>query len=55
MIAFTANRLYTPLESVEQPVLLVKDHVIAEVGSQAASQIPSGVRVVDFGDAIIAP
>ena len=55
MIAFTANRLYTPLESVEQPVLLVEDHVIVEAGSRAARPIPTEVRVVDFGDAVIAP
>jgi N-acetylglucosamine-6-phosphate deacetylase len=55
MIAFTANCLFTPLERVEQPLLLVEDRVIVEVGSRAACQIPSGVRVVDFGDAILAP
>jgi len=55
MIAFTANCLFTPLERVEQPLLLVEDHVIVEAGSRAARQIPSGARVVDFGDAILAP
>ena len=49
MIAFTANCLYTPLERVEQPLLLVDDHVIIECGSRSARQIPHGVRVVDFG------
>src|ERR1700680_254153 len=55
MIAFTANCLFTPLERVEQPLLLVEDHVIVEAGSRAARQVPSGVRIVDFGDAILAP
>jgi len=55
MIAFTANCLYTPLERVEQPLLLVEDHVIVEAGSRASRQIPHGVRLVDFGDAILAP
>jgi N-acetylglucosamine-6-phosphate deacetylase len=55
MIAFTANCLYTPLERVEQPVLLVEDCAIVEAGSRAAREIPSGIRVVDFGDAILAP
>ncbi|HWY55556.1 MAG TPA: N-acetylglucosamine-6-phosphate deacetylase [Terriglobales bacterium] len=55
MIAFTANCLFSPLERLEQPLLLVEDHVIVEVGARAACQVPSGVRVVDFGDGILAP
>jgi N-acetylglucosamine-6-phosphate deacetylase len=55
MIAFTANRLYTPLERVDQPLLLVEDHLIVEAGSRATRQVPEGIRVVDFGDAVLAP
>jgi N-acetylglucosamine-6-phosphate deacetylase len=55
MIAFTANCLYTPLERVEQPLLLVDGHVIVEAGSRAARPIPRGARVVDFGDAVLSP
>src|SRR5579872_3488783 len=55
MIAFTAHCLFTPLERVEQPLLLVEGAVIIQAGSRTACQIPSGVRVVDFGDAVLAP
>jgi len=55
MIAFTANCLYTPLERVDQPLLLVDDYAIAEVSSRASREIPPRVRVVDFGDAVLAP
>ena len=55
MIAFTAQCLFTPLERVERPLLLVEDHVIVEVGSRAVRAIPEGIRVVDFGDAILGP
>lgn len=55
MIAFTANCLYTPLERVDQPLLLVEDHVIVDVSSRPSHDIPAGVRVVDFGDAVVAP
>ena len=55
MIAYTANCLYTPLQQVEQPLLLVDDRVIVEAGSRASRPIPHGVQVVDFGDAILAP
>ena len=55
MIAVTASRLYTPLECLEQPVLLVDGDTIAQAGSQATQEIPLGARTVDFGDAILAP
>jgi N-acetylglucosamine-6-phosphate deacetylase len=55
MIAFTANCLYTPLERVDQPLLVVDDHVILDLASRALREIPAGVRVMDFGDAILAP
>jgi N-acetylglucosamine-6-phosphate deacetylase len=55
MIAFTANCLFTPLQRVEQALLLVDDHVVVEVASLAARPIPQGIRVVDFGDAVLAP
>jgi N-acetylglucosamine-6-phosphate deacetylase len=55
MIALTAKTLYTPLERVENPLLLLEGQHIAEVTSQAARQIPAGARVVDFGDAVLAP
>ena len=55
MIALTAATLFTPLERIEQPWLLLEDGVIREVGSRTASEIPKGCRVVDFGDGIFAP
>ena len=55
MIALTATRLYTPLECLEAPLLLIEDRTIVEVSSRAARQIPESARVVDFGDAILAP
>ena len=55
MIALTAATLFTPLERIEQPLLLVEDGVIREVGSRAARAIPKGCRVIDFGDGIFAP
>src|ERR1700733_5737306 len=52
---FTARALYTPLEEVRAPIVLVEDGVIANVTSQATEEIPIGVRVVDFPDSIVAP
>jgi N-acetylglucosamine-6-phosphate deacetylase len=55
MIALTAKTLFTPIERVESPLLLLDGQHIVEVTSQAAHAVPTGVRVVDFGDDVIAP
>jgi len=55
MIALTAARLFTPLELIEQPLVLVDDGVIVEVASRTARSVSPGCRVVDFGDGILAP
>ena len=55
MIAFLANRLYTPLESVDHPYILIEDDTIVEIASQSARPIPRGLETVEFPDAILAP
>jgi len=55
MIALTAARLFTPLERIEQPLLLLEEGVIREVSSRAGREIPKDCRVLDFRDGIIAP
>src|ERR1700693_479438 len=55
MIAITATALFTPLDRIEQPLLLVEDGVIVEVTSQARREGPGHCRAVDFGDGILAP
>jgi N-acetylglucosamine-6-phosphate deacetylase len=55
MIALTATALFTPLERIEQPLLLVEDGTIVEVTSRDRKEVPGNCRVVDFGDGILAP
>ena len=55
MIALTAAALFTPLDRIEQPLLLVEGGVIVEVTSQARREVPGHCRAVDFGDGILAP
>ncbi len=55
MIAITASTLFTPLERIEQPLLLVEDGSILEVTSRARREIPKNARLVDFADDILAP
>jgi N-acetylglucosamine-6-phosphate deacetylase len=55
MIALTASRLYTPLEAVEQPVVLLDGTRIAEISSRSERPLPEGAQQIDFGDSILAP
>src|SRR5438067_3364373 len=55
MIALTAATLFTPLERIEQPLLLVEDDLILEVASRARRELPQNCRVLDFGSDILAP
>src|SRR5438477_10272494 len=55
MIALTASALFTPLQKIEHPVVLLEDGKIVEIGPRTALAIPSGCRIVDLKDAILAP
>ena len=52
---FQARKLLTPLETVEDAVMIVEDGVIAAIGSRGDLETPGGTEPVDFGDAVIAP
>jgi N-acetylglucosamine-6-phosphate deacetylase len=52
---FTAQRLYTPLEELQNPLLFVEDSRITGLSSRAAQEIPASTATVDFADATIAP
>ncbi len=52
---FTANRLYTPVEEIQNPLLVVEDGMIAEISSRTAKEVPGNSKLVDFGDAALAP
>jgi N-acetylglucosamine-6-phosphate deacetylase len=53
--AFTAARLFTPSEEILNPLLLVEDGRIVDLSSRSARDVPGDTRLVDFGDAAIAP
>ena len=50
---FTAQRLITPTETVENPVVLVEDGRILEIAPRTARAVPAGA--LDFGDRILGP
>lgn len=53
--AFTARSLYTPLEEILDPVVVVEDGLITSVTSRAAQEIPANAHYVDFAGEILAP
>jgi N-acetylglucosamine-6-phosphate deacetylase len=55
MLAITAKALFTPLEKVEHPLVLVDGGKIVRLSSLSSSEIPGGAKHIDFGDAILAP
>ncbi|HXY04004.1 MAG TPA: N-acetylglucosamine-6-phosphate deacetylase, partial [Terriglobales bacterium] len=55
MITLTAARLYTPVESVDQPLVLLDGDKIVEVASRSSRSVPQGAQVIDFEDSIFAP
>src|SRR5947199_2520527 len=55
MIALTAATLLTPMERIDQPLLLIEDGVIRRLGTRANSEIPANCRIVDLQDATLAP
>jgi N-acetylglucosamine-6-phosphate deacetylase len=60
MIVLCANRLYTPQEEIQSPILFIEDGLISAVSSRAQQEIPRNAKVIDLtnqdpGDAILAP
>jgi N-acetylglucosamine-6-phosphate deacetylase len=55
MIALTAATLFTPMERIGQPLLLIEDGVIRTLSARASSEIAPKCRIVDLKDAILAP
>jgi N-acetylglucosamine-6-phosphate deacetylase len=55
MIAITAAVLFTPLERIHQPIVLIEDGFVTAVHSRTTFASPSNARLIDFGDAILAP
>jgi N-acetylglucosamine-6-phosphate deacetylase len=53
--ALLAKELITPLQTICNAALLIDDGVISAVGSRDELNISPNMRVLDFGDALLAP
>ena len=50
-----ARQLFTPLQAIDDAVLAIEDGIITAVGARAEVHVPAAARVLDFGDAVLAP
>lgn len=50
----TADRLFTPAEIIESPVVVIEDERIAAVGERSSMEVPSG-RHLNFSGCVLAP
>src|SRR5271157_3818871 len=55
MLAFTGEKLLTPTDAVERPLLLVEQGRVLEISAGSERPVPAGVSTVDFGEGVIAP
>ena len=55
MIAYTAQSLCTPTSMISNPVVIVDDGVVTGLQSRSAASLPANVKLIDFGDCMIAP
>lgn len=52
---YTSRALYTPLEKIEHPVVLVENGAVVKLGTRSSLDASSSKDVHDFGDGIIVP
>ncbi len=55
LTVLTADRLFTPLETIEQPVLVIEDGRILQLGPRDSITLPQGARHIDYRGHSIAP
>jgi N-acetylglucosamine-6-phosphate deacetylase len=55
MLALTADRLFTPLDVIEHPLVLIEDGRIVEISSRSDRAIPDQARRLDLPGAALAP
>lgn len=55
MLALTADKLLTPTQTIDRPLMLIDGGKILEIASATARAVPSGVPTLSFAGDIIAP
>jgi N-acetylglucosamine-6-phosphate deacetylase len=52
---FAARHAYTPTDELHNALVFTEDGLIAEISEREKTEVSAGAKVVDFGDAILAP
>jgi N-acetylglucosamine-6-phosphate deacetylase len=52
---FAVRHAYTPTDEVQNALVFTEDGHITEVSEREKAELPAGSKVVDFGEAILAP
>lgn len=52
---FAARRAYTPIEELENVLVVAEDGRITELSQRDSLEVPRSANLIDFGDAILAP
>ena len=55
MLALSARTLYTPVEQMDRPLVVIEDGVVVTVASRPGREIPAAAKLLDFEDGILAP
>jgi N-acetylglucosamine-6-phosphate deacetylase len=53
--AITARLAFSPLETIENPVIVVEDGFIVSISPRAAAPLPQNARFLDLADSVVAP
>lgn len=51
----SAQRLYTPLEVVERPLVFIAEGMIRQIAARRESEVPAQGRVVELEDSVLVP
>jgi N-acetylglucosamine-6-phosphate deacetylase len=54
-LIISAQRLYSPLEVVERPLVFIAEGVIRRIASREETEVPADGRVVELEDSILVP
>jgi len=54
-LVLQARELFTPLQRVDRPLVFIEDGIVTDVTSAQAREVPSGMQLIDLGDALLAP
>src|SRR5256885_17152964 len=53
--AITAGTLFTPLERIDLPLVMVEEGKIIAVSSRIETELPLNARLLDYPDLVLAP